>query len=110
MSSSIIASMQSFALPARLQPSKSNSTLDGNTELAQTPEQKLLDYAKKTPAEKLRDSTLASIGVTEDEVRNMSPEQRRDVEQKLSEKMKEAVDKKSQDGGSVSGFFTDISV
>jgi hypothetical protein len=110
MSNAIISSMQSFALPNRLQPNKGGSVSENVTDPAQSAEQKFLDYAKKTPAEKLRDSMLASIGLTEDEVKNMSPEQRKDVEQKLTEKIKEAVDKQSRDGGSVSGFFTDISV
>jgi hypothetical protein len=39
----------------------------------------------------------------------MSPEQRREVEQKIADKIKEAVNKKTENGGSASGFFTDIS-
>jgi hypothetical protein len=57
----------------------------------------------------MRDALLSSIGVTEEELNNMSPEQRREVEQKIADKIKEAVNKKTENGGSASGFFTDIS-
>jgi hypothetical protein len=107
MSNSIISSMQSFTLPSRLQPSDKAENGQATT-AAKTPEEKFLDYAKKTPAEKMRDALLSSIGVTEEELKNMSPEQRREVEQKLADKIKEAVNKKTENGGSATGFFKDI--
>ncbi|MES2030361.1 MAG: hypothetical protein V4477_14370 [Pseudomonadota bacterium] len=110
MSNSIISSMQSFTLPSRLQPSdKAEGGLGKAQAPAQSPEEKFLDYAKKTPAEKMRDALLSSIGVTEEELKNMSPDQRREVEQKIADKIKEAVNKKTENGGNASGFFTDIS-
>lgn len=110
MSNSIISSMQSFKLPNRLQSSdKAESGLGNTATAAKSPEEKFLDYAKKTPAEKMRDALLSSIGVTEEQLKNMSPEQRREVEQKIADKIKEAVNKKTENGGSASGFFTDIS-
>jgi TPP-dependent pyruvate/acetoin dehydrogenase alpha subunit len=66
------------------------------------------DYAKKSPAEKIRDALLQSVGVTEDELKNMTPEQRKDVEQKIADKIKEAMQKQTEKGESPKGFFTDI--
>jgi TPP-dependent pyruvate/acetoin dehydrogenase alpha subunit len=110
MSNSIISSLQSFTLPSRLQPSdKAESGLGNATTAAKSPEEKFLDYAKKNPAEKMRDALLSSIGVTEEELKNMSPEQQQEIEQKIADKIKEAVNKKTENGGSAKGFFTDIS-
>ncbi|QUS38402.1 hypothetical protein RPMA_05740 [Tardiphaga alba] len=108
MSSSTITSMQSFALLGKLQPNKTPSALDSAIDTPQTPEEKFLDYAKKSPAEKLRDSLLQSIGVTEEELAQMSPDQRKAIEEKIAEKIKETLEQKASKGESASGFFTDI--
>lgn len=108
MSGSIIDSMQSFALPNKLQANKTSSALAATKQVEQTAEQKFLDYAKKSPAEKIRDALLQSIGVTEEEMKNMTPEQRKDVEQKIADKIKETLEQKAGKGESTSGFFTDI--
>jgi ribosomal protein L7Ae-like RNA K-turn-binding protein len=38
----------------------------------------------------------------------MTPEQRKDVEQKIADKIKEAMQKQTENGGITKGFFTDI--
>lgn len=108
MSNSITAGLQSLMLPTRLQPAKTSSGTEPAVDPADTPEQKFLDYAKKSPAEKIRDALLASVGVTEDQLKAMSPDQRREIEQKIADKVKQEVEKKAANGGSASGFFTDI--
>lgn len=107
MSNSIINGMQSFAMP-KLQPNKTPSTLDAGKPVEKSAEEKFLDYAKKSPAEKIRDALLKSIGVTEEEFAQMSPEQRKEVEQKIADKIKDAMQKQTSKGESTSGFFTDI--
>lgn len=107
MSASIIDSMQSFALPKQL-PGKTSSTAAATKQVGPTAEEKFLDYAKKSPAEKIRDALLKSIGVTEQEFAQMSPEQRKEVEQKIADKIKEAMQKQAEKGESTKGFFTDI--
>lgn len=109
MAGSIIDSMQSFALPNKLQANKTSSAVAAPKQTEQTAEEKFLDYAKKSPAEKIRDALLQSIGVTEDEMKNMTPEQRKEVEQKIADKIKETLQQKAAKGDSTSGFFTDIS-
>lgn len=108
MSSSIIASMQSYASPNKLQANKTSSALESAKPVEQTAEEKFLDYAKKSPAEKIRDALLKSVGVTEEQLKNMTPEQRKEVEQKIADKIKEAMQKQAEKGESTSGFFTDI--
>jgi TPP-dependent pyruvate/acetoin dehydrogenase alpha subunit len=108
MSGSIIDSMQSFTMPKQLL-AKTSSTAAATKQTEQTAEQKFLDYAKKSPAEKIRDALLQSIGVTEDELKSMTPEQRKEVEQKIADKIKEAMQKQTDKGESTKGFFADIS-
>ncbi|ABD89890.1 hypothetical protein [Rhodopseudomonas palustris] len=73
----------------------------------QTVEEKFLAYANMTPAEKLRDSLLKSIGVTEDDLKTMSPKDREAIEDKIKEKIKEAAENQTE---KKTGFITDISV
>ena len=49
----------------------------------QTAEEKFLDYAQKSPAERMRDDILKSLGLTEDDLAHMSPEARAAVEDKI---------------------------
>jgi hypothetical protein len=48
-----------------------------------------LDYNRKTPAEKMRDSILKEEGLTEEDLSKMDPKQRDAVEQKIAAKIKE---------------------
>lgn len=59
-----------------------------------------LKWAHMTPAERMRANLLSSMGLTEDQVAAMSPEDRRKVEDKLRElieqKVKQNVEKPGQ--------------
>lgn len=61
-----------------------------------------LKYAAMSPAEKIRASMLAKLGVTEEELKAMSPEERKKVEDKLKDMIKQQVqndpDKKDKTG------------
>lgn len=66
-----------------------------------------LKYAAMTPAEKMRAAMLAKLGVTEEELKAMSPEERAKVEQKLKDMVKEQV-QNDPDGKSKTGLVADI--
>jgi len=61
-----------------------------------------LKFQAMTPAQKMRAMMLAKLGVTEEQLKAMSPEDRAKVEQKLKDMIKQQVqndpDKKSQKG------------
>ncbi|MBB3539814.1 MULTISPECIES: hypothetical protein [unclassified Rhizobium] len=46
------------------------------------------DLANKTPAERIRDSILKSLGITEDELASMPPEQREAIEKQIADELK----------------------
>lgn len=72
----------------------------------QSPEEKFLAFAKKTPAEKLRDALLSQLGLTEEQVQAMPLEERQKVEKKITEMVKEAAEKQATKTGQT-GFITD---
>ena len=48
-------------------------------------------YMKKTPEERMRDSILKSMGMTEEELESLPPEERKAVEDKIKEIIKERI-------------------
>jgi hypothetical protein len=66
---------------------------------ASAPEQDFLNFIGKTPAEQMRDQILHSLGVTQDDINKMSPEDRAKLEAKIKqlvhEKVQESVEKKT---------------
>lgn len=61
-----------------------------------------LKYQAMTPAQKMRATMLAKLGVTEEQLKAMSPEDRAKIEQKLKDMIKQQVqndpDKKDKTG------------
>lgn len=49
------------------------------------------DYMKMTPMQRMRAQVLKQLGVTEDELKAMPPEQSRAIERKIEEMIKEAM-------------------
>lgn len=47
------------------------------------------EYMEMTPAEKIRDSILKEMGLSEEELAAMSPEQQKAVEEEIAERMQE---------------------
>ncbi|TAH68118.1 MAG: hypothetical protein EWM45_05425 [Rhodopseudomonas palustris] len=72
----------------------------------QSPEEKFLAFAKKTPAEKMRDALLSQLGLTEEKLKAMPFEERQKVEKKITEMVKEAAEKQATKTGQT-GFITD---
>jgi len=62
--------------------------------------QQFLDYAKMDPIQRLRANILKSMGLTEDDLKNMTLEQQKAVEQNIEqltqEQLKKNVDKPGQ--------------
>jgi TPP-dependent pyruvate/acetoin dehydrogenase alpha subunit len=65
----------------------------------QKPEDELSAYLKKSPAERMRDAILKQLGLTQDELNAMPPEQRKGVEAQITDLMKQALEKSTQKTG-----------
>jgi hypothetical protein len=59
--------------------------------VADDPYKDFSDYMKMTPMQRIRAAVLKELGVTEDDLKSMSPEQSRAVENKIEEMIKEAM-------------------
>lgn len=57
--------------------------------LSVTPTEEFLAYMQKTPEERLRENILKSMGLTEEDLEGMPPEQRKAIEDKIREIIKE---------------------
>ncbi len=58
-----------------------------------------LDYMKKTPEERLRDKILKVLGLTEEDLQNMSPDERLGIENKIRDIIKETIVNAEGQGG-----------
>jgi hypothetical protein len=65
-----------------------------------------LAYANETPAQRMRDAILKSMGLTEDDLKRMSPEQRKAVEDTIREKIKNAAEEAAKKGKT--GLVADV--
>lgn len=73
----------------------------------QTPEDKFLEYAQMTPAEKMFAAMLGQLGLTPEEFKAMDPDAQREVAQKIQK----LIEQQAQNGGSNSpGQITDKTV
>ena len=50
------------------------------------------DYAKKTPAEQMRDAILGTMGLSEEQLKAMGPKAREAIEAKVRELMKQKIE------------------
>lgn len=66
-----------------------------------------MKYQAMTPAEKMRAAMLAKLGLTEDDVKAMSPEDRKKVEDKIKDMIKQQVEN-SDDKNGKTGLVADI--
>lgn len=56
-------------------------------------------YMEMTPAEKLRDGILKEMGLTEEEIEAMTPEQQKAVEEEIAQRLQERAEMQAQGGG-----------
>jgi hypothetical protein len=59
--------------------------------LGKSAKDEFMDYAKLTPAQKMRAAMLAKMGVTEEQLKAMSPEERQKIEDQIKKQIKEQV-------------------
>lgn len=75
--------------PGALVPTKSAGTKDaGSTDLYK----QLDDYVKMTPAQRMRQALLEKLGLTEEELDAMPPEERAAVEAKMRELVRQQME------------------
>lgn len=68
------------------------------TDVKTSAEDQFLEYMQKSPAERLRDKILKALGVTEDDIKNMTPDERTGLEKKIQEIVKETMVKAEGEG------------
>lgn len=68
---------------------KSTEDTQTTASYAKTAAQELEEYLKKSPAEHMRDAILKEMGLTEDDLAAMPPEQRQAIEDTIAAKIKE---------------------
>ena len=80
-------------------PASSPSAASGAADAGDDAVQNFLDFVGKTPAEQMRDQILRDLGVSVDDLKNMSPQDRAKLEEKIKEltkeKVQEATEKKT---------------
>jgi sulfite reductase alpha subunit-like flavoprotein len=74
----------------------SNAAGNSNAPSFQSLLDQLNNYVKETPAQRMFDSILAQLGITPQQLQNMSPADREKVEKKVSELMKKEVKEQQQ--------------
>jgi inactivated superfamily I helicase len=95
----------SGASPASLFDAPKPATLTAKP--AQSAEQKFLEYAKMTPAERMHAQMLAQLGLTEDQFKAMSPADQQKIEDKIRDMIKQQAANSSDKR---TGLITDKSV
>src|ERR1700761_2444018 len=63
-------------------------------------------WANMTPAQRMRANVLASMGLTEDDLKNMTPQQRKAVEDTIQQRIKEEAEHQAQKGKT--GLVADV--
>ncbi|MET0222348.1 MAG: hypothetical protein ABW213_16990 [Tardiphaga sp.] len=106
--STLISSPSALKLKAAAQKTAAAPVLSSSK--PQSSEDKFLAFAKMSPADRMRAQMLAGMGLTEDQLKAMSPEQQKMIEQRIEEQLKQAAQKQLEKGQSAGGFFTDIKV
>jgi hypothetical protein len=98
MSVSLPSALGSFALKS--------SSLAAKPPEIKTPEEKFLEYAKMTPAERMHAAMLAQLGITEDEFKAMDSA----AQQEVRDKIRDMIRQQAENGGDKrAGLVTDKS-
>lgn len=92
-----VAQLNADALLA-LQEAGAKESSGEKREVKTSAEDQFLDYMQKSPAERLRDRILKALGVTEDDIKKMTPDERLGLEKKIQEIIKETMVKAEGEG------------
>src|SRR3569623_803165 len=89
-------------------PVPATSSLLGGTSAKKKPsaEDQFLKIAGETPQQRMFNSMLSQLGVTEDQFKAMSPAE----QQKITQKIQEMIQQQAQTGGKGTGLVMDKSV
>jgi len=95
--SSLLASLAASTLSkinaaTAAKPAASSSDPLSAAAPAKTAKDEFLDYAKMTPAQKMRAAMLGKLNVTEEQLKAMSPEERKKIEDKIKDMIKQQVE------------------
>ena len=84
--------------------SPTKSALTAKPVETKTAEQKFLEWAKMTPAERMHAQMLSQLGITEDQFKAMDPA----AQQKIEEKIRDMIKKQAEDNNDKrTGLITD---
>src|SRR5882672_1932138 len=97
----------SGAVPTSALDKVKSASLTAKPVEAKTAEQKFLDYAKMTPAERMHAAMLAQMGLTEDQFKAMDPAAQQKIEDKIREMIKQQA---AESSDKRTGLITDKSV
>jgi hypothetical protein len=76
-----------------------------DTSVGDSVEKQFLDYARMNPIDRMRANILKSMGLTEDDLKNMSPDQQHAVE----EKIRQMIEQEFQKNADKKGQLVDVS-
>ncbi|VIO76890.1 hypothetical protein CI1B_67680 [Bradyrhizobium ivorense] len=103
---SLVASMKSGSLK---KPQDANAGASGQAAsgglAGDSVEQQFLKFAQMSPMDRMRANILKSMGLTEEDLKNMTPEQQKAVEQKI----KDLIEQEFQKNAGKTGQAVDIS-
>lgn len=94
------------SIPLNQFPLGDKLSASARQKLSGDPVHEFLEYAQKSPAERLRASILKEMGLTEEELDQMDPETLKQVEKAIAERIKEKV----EESQGPTGVFLDVTV
>jgi hypothetical protein len=87
--------------------STTGSTSASSLAKPSSPADEFLAYAKMTPAERIRAAILEELGITEEELEALPPEEQEAMEKAIAEKIKEKVEEANE---KKTGMIVDVTV
>lgn len=89
--STLLAAQESSTSQPKQQSADPNAYQPTDTEKA------FLEYMEKTPAERIREAILKEMGITEEDLAQMTPEQRQGIEEEIAQRMQDKAVKTAED-------------
>ena len=100
-----VSSLGSY-MPSTSSSSKSSPSPQGSSGGLPTDsvEEQFLNYARMSPGERMMASILGSMGLTEDDLKAMSPAERQKVEEKIRQLMEQKIEEAQKQKGQLVDF------
>lgn len=108
-----MTSIGSTSSPSAFAPSAGTTKASDNPLIAKkkSAADEFMAFAEKSPAEKMREMVLGELGLTEDDLKAMSPADRAKAEEKIAQRLKERMKEQLEKHGGItpaSGNLTSI--